>query len=233
MTACPYEDLLEQQILGILAIDEVVRLTEHTEKCSQCKAAYSELQDLENLFDSQSSEIDGLFQPGRPDLLARISKEIRNTDDYITPRRLRRLNSRFILYAIQLVAVVMIVLIYVASMASVMTLKRREQVRFTKNEIRALVAVTRTYRRVNQKLPPKGNASLVDHLSQPMDRKNSVTRPYFPFDPKRLNDGLFMDAWKRPYVYRTQMNAFEIYSLGPNGQDESGAGDDIKLGREH
>ena len=229
MTECPYEDLLEQQILGELGAEEEAHLHEHTSKCSHCKAVFSDLQDLEGLFDSQAAELEAKFRPSRPDLLARINKEIRNTDELVTTRKLRRLNSRFILYTTQLVAVVMIVLTYVASMVSVMTLKRREQVRFTENEIRALIAVTKTYQKVNEGLPPSGNAALVERLSQPIKRASSDARPYFPFDKARLSEGRFVDTWKRPYVYNVGDQGFVIYSLGPNGRDDGGQGDDIRF----
>lgn len=229
MTVCPYENLLEQQVLGELEGEDEARLDEHTSKCSHCRAMFSDLQDLQVLFDSQVAEAEQEFRPGRPDLLARINKEIRNTDELVTTRKLRRLNSRFILYTTQLVAVVMIVLTYVASMVSVMTLKRREQVRFTENEIRALIAVTKTYQKVNQGLPPTGNAALVERLSQPIKRLPTELRPYFPFDKARLNQGLFVDTWKRPYVYNVGEKGFVIYSLGPNGKDDGGKGDDISF----
>ena len=46
--------------------------------------------------------------------------------------------------------------------------------------------------------------------------------------------GRLLDYWKRPIVYRVHpanlarpKPRFELYSLGPNGIDEGGAGDDI------
>jgi general secretion pathway protein G len=46
--------------------------------------------------------------------------------------------------------------------------------------------------------------------------------PYLKKDPK--------DPWQRPYVYRsagTHNNDYDLYSIGPNGIDENGGGDDI------
>jgi general secretion pathway protein G len=47
-------------------------------------------------------------------------------------------------------------------------------------------------------------------------------------EPKYL-DKVPNDPWSRPYVYRTveAKPGFEIYSLGQDGVDESGRGDDI------
>jgi general secretion pathway protein G len=42
---------------------------------------------------------------------------------------------------------------------------------------------------------------------------------------------LFYDAWGRPIRYRcpglVNRNGFDLYSLGPNGRDDGGSGDDI------
>jgi len=41
----------------------------------------------------------------------------------------------------------------------------------------------------------------------------------------------FFDAWKKPFQYRFpgrhNIDLFEIYSVGPNGVDEGGGGDDL------
>jgi type II secretory pathway pseudopilin PulG len=40
-----------------------------------------------------------------------------------------------------------------------------------------------------------------------------------------------LDPWGRPYVYRARANEPpQLYSLGPNGIDEHGEGDDISAG---
>ena len=35
------------------------------------------------------------------------------------------------------------------------------------------------------------------------------------------------DAWGRPFVYANEGESFRLYSTGPNGIDEGGAGDDV------
>ncbi|MCH2101926.1 MAG: type II secretion system protein GspG, partial [Planctomycetes bacterium] len=37
------------------------------------------------------------------------------------------------------------------------------------------------------------------------------------------------DPWGSPYIYRQMANGFMIYSVGPNGQDEGGQGDDVSV----
>jgi hypothetical protein len=77
--------------------------------------------------------------------------------------------------------------------------------------------------------------------------KNAVAvsareRGHLPTDAEGLislvgGDHAFLDMWPRdpwhhPYVYRRTKAplGFEIYSIGHNGQDESGGGDDIVTG---
>ncbi|HWA98700.1 MAG TPA: type II secretion system protein GspG, partial [Pirellulales bacterium] len=42
--------------------------------------------------------------------------------------------------------------------------------------------------------------------------------------------GRIVDGWGRPLVYkRTEEGGFRLYSVGPNGRDEDGGGDDVQL----
>lgn len=50
--------------------------------------------------------------------------------------------------------------------------------------------------------------------------------------PQRVMDRVPRDHWGHPYVYRAQANGdWTLYSLGQNGIDDSGAGDDIVDGK--
>jgi tetratricopeptide (TPR) repeat protein len=60
-------------------------------------------------------------------------------------------------------------------------------------------------------LGPKGN----DSLRLPADQTDSR--------------GRILDGWGRPLVYRRTDGGFRLYSLGPDGRDDDGAGDDILL----
>jgi hypothetical protein len=57
----------------------------------------------------------------------------------------------------------------------------------------------------------------------------------YDFDPLRLTEAVYLDAWGRPYRYvrlaREGAAPFEVYSVGPNGKDEGGKGDDIVSGQ--
>lgn len=42
-------------------------------------------------------------------------------------------------------------------------------------------------------------------------------------------DGVPNDPWGNAYIYRQMTNGFMLYSVGPNGQDEGGQGDDVSV----
>ncbi|MFT6107245.1 MAG: hypothetical protein ACJA2W_000149 [Planctomycetota bacterium] len=50
--------------------------------------------------------------------------------------------------------------------------------------------------------------------------------------PEWLTDqGALLDAWGQPFRYEpTDDYAFQLWSIGPNGQDEGGEGDDLTVG---
>ena len=59
--------------------------------------------------------------------------------------------------------------------------------------------------------------------------------PYIEFKKDELKDGVLLDSWGNPYEYVSvnggspthRERSFDLCSLGPNGVDDSGGGDDI------
>jgi hypothetical protein len=52
----------------------------------------------------------------------------------------------------------------------------------------------------------------------------------FNVEAKALHDGLLVDGWGRPWIYRcTEQGPARFYSCGPNGRDEDGQFDDRLL----
>jgi tetratricopeptide (TPR) repeat protein len=50
------------------------------------------------------------------------------------------------------------------------------------------------------------------------------------FAKDQLNiKGQIIDGWKHPIVYQTKDGRFRVYSTGPDGIDDNGAGDDVEL----
>ena len=82
--------------------------------------------------------------------------------------------------------------------------------------------------------PPTENEPLVKALQE--DPNNVDWQgPYMEFKQDELKDGKLIDPWGKPYVYvllnggspQHRQRSFDLYSLGPNGVDDQGAGDDI------
>ncbi len=60
-----------------------------------------------------------------------------------------------------------------------------------------------------------------------------LVRPAEGWPEGFLTDGLGvrLDAWENAFIYKLDgENGFNLYSCGPNGQDEGGSGDDISIG---
>lgn len=114
--------------------------------------------------------------------------------------------------------------------------RREERIEQCRMLIETLTQVCKDYHFDNNAYPPSGNTALVKAFSSPGPK-----RPlYFEFPKEMLNDkGEVIDAWGKPLVYRRNADsvsdnqkahnkaAFDVYSHGPNGQDEGGGGDDI------
>lgn len=71
--------------------------------------------------------------------------------------------------------------------------------------------------------PPSGNAEMVQALR---------TLDHNVFQRDEVNDaGRVIDPWGRPYVYKSPgdlySDDFDLYSLGPCGEDQGGAGNNI------
>ena len=51
---------------------------------------------------------------------------------------------------------------------------------------------------------------------------------YYPFSPQRRREGEYLDDFGQPYRFRSQPGRALIYSVGPNGKDDGGEGDDVR-----
>ncbi|MBI2900010.1 MAG: type II secretion system protein GspG [Planctomycetes bacterium] len=119
--------------------------------------------------------------------------------------------------------------------------KRRQQAKRVECRylIQNLTQATMMYLTDFGAYPPSGNANLAKALSTPGAKK----QPYFEFRKEDLSDkGEILDPWKRSILYRNNRvnwpgnqsdpdahnkQSFDIYSFGPDGKDEKGAGDDV------
>lgn len=89
--------------------------------------------------------------------------------------------------------------------------------------------------------PASGNRNFLEEMLNAS--RFLSANPDLALDPRRLNgEGELIDPWGRPYIYRNNHSdfpknqndptahnkqTFDFYSVGPDGKDEGGFGDDI------
>lgn len=98
------------------------------------------------------------------------------------------------------------------------------ETKIVKDTILKIESGLKRYRMVNSIYPEDSNKRLVSALFPNYLTLQSLT----------IKDGLLIDPWGHPYVYQRydpgdnlKWHTYVIYSIGPNGVDEDGNGDDI------
>lgn len=86
----------------------------------------------------------------------------------------------------------------------------------TQNELARLQTAILIYELLNDKPP----ATLGVLLEEGPEGERYIDSP---------ESGLRPDGWGNAYIYRTTTDGFMLYSAGPNGADEGGAGDDVTV----
>ena len=136
---------------------------------------------------------------------------------------------------IELLIVIAIIGILVSLVtAGAQTARRRGAVTKAKATIAALETAIAMYNGDFGKYPESDNTNLVKALSEdPGDP--AWQGPYMDFKQDELDGEELVDPWGKPYVYVSinggspehRQHSYDLYSLGPNGQDDQGGGDDI------
>ena len=112
--------------------------------------------------------------------------------------------------------------------------RRRGAVTKTKTMLSALETCIAMYQSDMGGYPVSGNANLVKALQE--DPGNvDWDGPYMEFKHDDLKDEEAVDSWGKPYVCisvnggspKHRERSYDLFSLGPNGTDDGGAGDDI------
>lgn len=118
--------------------------------------------------------------------------------------------------------------------AGAQSARRRGAVTKAKSTIAALETAIAMYNGDFGKYPTSGNANLVKALAEdPGDP--DWQGPYMEFKQDELSGGELLDPWGKPYVYTSitggspqhRTRSYDLYSLGPNGAEDGGTGDDI------
>lgn len=129
--------------------------------------------------------------------------------------------------------VVMAIIAILAGMAvgGAQMARKRGAVTKVKAAIAALEAAVDMYEMDMGEYPAAENASLVQALTDTGNPEPDWNGPYMRFKEKDLENGEYIDAWGNPYVYINpgthNEQYYDIYSYGPDGQDDQGDGDDI------
>ena len=136
---------------------------------------------------------------------------------------------------VELLVVIAIIGILISLVtAGAQAARRRGAITKAKSTIAALETAMAMYQGDMGEYPASGNASLVTAL-QDDPGGTDWNGPYMEFKQDELKDGQLVDPWGHPYVYvsvnggspQHRPKSFDLSSLGPNGTDDSGTGDDI------
>ena len=112
--------------------------------------------------------------------------------------------------------------------------RRRGSVTKAKATIAGIETAIAMYHGDLSTYPPTGNATLVTALSEGSGEADWMG-PYMEFKSEDLQAGELVDPWGKPYVYVSvnggspshRQRSYDLSSLGPDGKDGQGAGDDI------
>ena len=136
---------------------------------------------------------------------------------------------------VELLVVIAILTILISLVtAGAQTARRRGAVAKAKATVSSMETAISMYQGDVGAYPPTGNAELVQALSDDANDPNWAG-PYMEFKQDELVENKIVDPWGKPYVYvsvnagspKHRPRSYDLYSVGPNGNDEDGAGDDI------
>ncbi len=146
---------------------------------------------------------------------------------------MRKHRPGFTLVELLVVIAILTILISLVT-AGAQAARRRAAVAKAKATIAALESAIAMYQSDLGQYPSSDNAKLVAALvTDPGDSK--WYGPYMDFKQDDLVENEAIDPWGHPYIYisvnggspQHRPTAYDLYSLGPNGQDDGGAQDDV------
>lgn len=152
-------------------------------------------------------------------------------------RELSTLNSQ-LKYGFTLVELLVVVAI-LAILASLVTAgaqaaRRKGAITRAKTTIGSLETAIAMYQGDMGDYPATGNSKLVEAIQEDPNDPD-WNGPYMEFKQDELKDGEALDPWGTPYQYvsvnggapQHRERSFDLFSYGPNKQDDGGTGDDI------
>ncbi|MGE0708272.1 MAG: hypothetical protein AB7N76_18620 [Planctomycetota bacterium] len=178
--------------------------------------------ELDDLLSRAHGDAERTMEPGRLDVLARVRAQVDAEEGQ--RRRGRRRALRALFYLFNLAAVVLIVVAYLGNRMAIKVLEINARRLATRTE---LTALTRALVRYVQERPADALPQDLPAVLRALDAKAPSGGRYYPFDPARRRGDDYLDDFGHPYRYLLSRERALIYSVGPNGLDEGGAGDDV------
>lgn len=228
---CPFTPLIERDIAGPTLDDhEQSTLEAHlAQGCASCEQLLeSHLSDdsdearaLEHSLGQAVDEAASRMAEGRAAVLARVDDELRR-DREAQVRLVRRRHLRALFYLTNVAALLLLVVAYVGTVVVVRLQRRAAQRLATETELQAVVRALTRYVKDHDVLPTDARA-----LTAELGKPAASGSPYYRIDASRIVDGELLDDFGRPYRYVPGSDRALVYSLGPDGQDGEGQGDDI------
>ncbi len=146
---------------------------------------------------------------------------------------MRNRDSAFTLVELLVVIAIIGILMGLVT-AGAQAARRRGALTKAKTMIAALETAISMYAGDMGEYPASGNTELVSAL-QDDPEDIDWQGPYMEFKQDEVKDGELLDPWGNPYIYVSlnggspehRPRSFDLYSHGPNGADDQGAGDDV------
>jgi type II secretory pathway pseudopilin PulG len=231
---CPFTPLIERDLGdGPSDLDELeqARLEAHlAEGCPVCEGlleahltasdARGEL--LDPVVGRAVDDAAERMSASRVSVMARVEEQVRHERAALVSR-LRRRHLRVLFYLVNVAALVMMIVAYVGTVVVVRVQRRAAQRVATSTELQAVVRALTRYVNDHDRLPADARALVVE-----LGRLTPAgTAPYYRFDAARLVGGEYVDDFGRAYRYVPGLDHALVYSVGPDGQDAGGHGDDL------
>lgn len=151
----------------------------------------------------------------------------------MSSRRAADVRRAFTLVELLVVVAILGILISLVT-AGAQAARRRGAITKAKTTVASLETAIAMYQGDMGAYPPSGIEGLVSALQDDPGGQD-WQGPYMEFKQDELKDGQLLDPWGKSYVYvsvnggapQHRTRSFDLYSLGPNGADDTGTGDDI------
>jgi hypothetical protein len=236
--ACPFTPLCERDLTGSeLDPVELARLEAHLSTgCESCEhliearlsgegeAPQEERVELERAVERAVERAADEMGGSRAAVLARVEEALRR-DRQAQVLRHRRRHLRALFYVTTVAGLVLLFLAYAGTAAAVRLQRHAAQRIATETELQGLRAALARYERETGDLP-RDAAALFTALARTR-RIDEVDVPWYRLDASRLEGGQYRDDFGRPYRYEARPDRAVIWSLGADGRDDGGQGDDL------